>query len=77
MEGKFSTDGEGWGGMVQVVIGAMGSDAEQQMKLHSRASCSPPAVHRLPNRPQTYISVRGPGVGDPCYKGKKSEKKIL
>ena len=31
-------------GMVQAVLRAMGSNGERQMKLHSLARCSPPAV---------------------------------
>ena len=42
MEDNFSMDGGG--GMVQVVMQAMGSDGERLMKLCSLACCSPPAV---------------------------------
>ena len=42
VEDNFSTDG--WVGMVQAVMRAMGSDGERQMKHHSLACCSPPAV---------------------------------
>ena len=43
MEDNFSMDGGGVV-MVQVVMRAMGSDGERQMKLRSLACCSPPAV---------------------------------
>ena len=40
----FHGRGGGQAGMVQVVMPAMGSDGELQMKLHSLARRSPPAV---------------------------------
>ena len=43
VEDNFSMDW-GAGGMVQAVMGAMGSDAERQMKLCLLACRSPPAV---------------------------------
>ena len=43
MEDSFSM-GVGWGGMVQAVMRAMGSNGERQMKLHSLDHCLPPAV---------------------------------
>ena len=42
VEDNFSTDGVGRGrGMVHAVMRAVGSNGEQQMKLHSPASHSP------------------------------------
>ena len=46
MEDNFSMDGGG--GMVQVVMQAMGSDGERLMKLCSLVHCSPSAVRPGP-----------------------------
>ena len=68
----------GEGGLVQVVMQAMGSDAERQMKLHLLASpptclptCPPTAHLLLSARFLTGcgpVPVHGRGVGDPCSK---------
>ena len=44
MEDSFPQTGQGAGGMVQAVMGAMGSNGKRQMKLRSLAHHLPPAV---------------------------------
>ena len=58
MEDSFSTDGEG---QVGGGSGGNANDGEREMKLHSLARHSPPAVQLVPNRPRT--------AGDPCPTG--------
>ena len=62
VEDSFSMD---WGqGMVQGVMREMGSNGERQMKLHSLARRSPPAV-ALFLTGRGPVPICGPGVGDP------------
>ena len=69
--GVCSSCSESDGGMVQEVMRAMGNDGERAMNLCSLAplltSCC--AAWFLTGRGPA--PVRGPGVGDPCYKGHK------